>query len=389
MQSGNLSKYVLLWFLGLYLRLTILIVPPLIPRLEAELGFTIGQSAMATSLPLLLIGAGALVGGWLLMRIGIVATLLLGLTVMAVSSGLRSVPAGFPLFFAFTMTMGVGIALMQTGMPALTRYWLPATVGRAAAVYTNGLLMGELLGAGLTGILVTWVLGDHWLLAFAVWVLPVPLIMLALLVYRPRGETAGPATAPGGGAPLLPDVRDGMLWRLALLLASAGTLYFCGNVFLPLILNATERLPLLDMSLAALNGTQILSSGLLIAFADRLLGRAWPLYVISLLTVILFLGLLWAPGGSIVVVAGAFGFFSSSLLIFALALPAWAVPAGEVPRLTAGVLAIGYTLVSGITVASGWLSDSTGTLLLGFLPVVVLALVAMVLGGGVQRREAP
>lgn len=384
MPITNLSRYILLWFLGLYLRLVILIVPPLIPRLEAVLGFSSSQSAVLTSMPMLLIGVGALLGGWFVARLGVVGTLLLGLGVMAGGSALRGLPAGFGWFVAATVIMGLGIAFMQTGLPALTRAWLPDRVGRAAAVYTNGLLTGELLAAGLTGGMVKWWLGDAWLLAFVVWVLPVPVLM-AVVWWRTR---AGPpaADAPGGGQPLLPDWRDPLVWRVAIVLASAGTLYFCGNIFLPPVLAASDRLHLLDASLAALNGTQILSSGVLIAFADRLLHRSWPLYAGTLTALLLVPALLWAPGIGVVWAAGLFGAVTSALLILGLALPAWLVPAAEVSRLAAGVLFIGYTLVFVVPTLGGWITDVTGSLALGFLPVALFALAVLATIGGIRPR---
>lgn len=48
----SLLIYGLLWGLGLCLRLTVLVVPPLIPQLKAVLGFTSGEVAIAISLPL-------------------------------------------------------------------------------------------------------------------------------------------------------------------------------------------------------------------------------------------------------------------------------------------------------------------------------------------------
>jgi MFS transporter, CP family, cyanate transporter len=58
--------------------------------------------------------------------------------------------------------MGVGIAFMQAAMPVLAKLWVPERIGRASAVYTNGLLVGELLAAGATGpIVVAW-LAAQW-----------------------------------------------------------------------------------------------------------------------------------------------------------------------------------------------------------------------------------
>lgn len=386
MHTNNAPKYILLWFVGFYLRLGALIVPPLIPRLEDELGFSAGQSALATSLPMLLIAIGALLGGWLVARLGIKTTLIIGLLVMAGGSSLRSVPVSFVFFVGATVLMGLGIALMQIGLPALTRAWLPDNIGRAAAVYTTGLLAGEWIAAGFTGLLVTHFLGDAWLLSFTVWVLPVPVLVAALLLRRemrelPRVEIGRPA------GPVMPDWRDPLLWRVALIMASSGTLYFSGNIFLPPILAETGRLEILDLSLSALNGLQMVTCGLLIFYADRLVGRRMPFYALNVVALATIPGLLWAPGSAVVWVAALAGAVTSTILVLALALPAWIVPQEQVSRLSAGMLAIGYTLVFLVPVVGGWLTDLTGIRALAFLPAGLLALAALASISGIRRRD--
>lgn len=370
-----LLTYGLLWGLGLYLRLTVLVVPPLIPQLKAVLGFSGGEVAIATSLPLVTLALGGLAAGWLLTRLGVRSCMLGGLAVMAIGSGLRSLPEGFLPFMLATLLMGGGIALMQAAMPMLAKLWAPERLGRASAVYTNGLLVGELLAAGATGPLVAAWLGVHWQWAFALWVAPVPLLMLALVV----GGRRLPALAGGSRAAglTLPDRHDGRMWGLAALLGAAAALYFTGNVFLPPLLEESERLSLLAPSLTALNGAQMLSSALLIFCADRLMGRAAPLIGITALALLALPLMLWLPGDAVVWAAGVFGFFTSALFIFVLALPAWLVRLEALPRLMAGMLFFGYLLVFAITVVGGWLSDLSGSVALAFLPTLLICLVAM------------
>ena len=43
-----------------------------------------------------------------------------------------------------------GVAVMQPTLPPLVRAWAPQRIGFATAVYTNGLLIGEILPAALT-----------------------------------------------------------------------------------------------------------------------------------------------------------------------------------------------------------------------------------------------
>lgn len=386
MGASPVILYGLLWCLGIYLRLTVLIVPPLIPHLEQAFGFSTAQVATATSLPALFIAVGALMGGWLVGRLGVVNTAAAGLVVIGVGSALRSVPQGYVLFLAATAVMGAGIALLQTSMPVLARVWMPRRIGRVTAIYTNGLLAGELIGAGLTGPMARQFLGEHWLLAFTVWVLPVPIIVLALLAYA-RVRHSEPAPAPTSAA--LPHLSwgDPLIWKVALLLGSAGGLYFSGNVFLSHILGSHGRMDLLDTSLAMLNGSQLISSALLIAFADRLLGRRWPLLVVTGGAILMVPVLFMAGVYGLIGAAAVFGFCTSSMLTFALALPAWLVPESQVRRLAAGAFAIGNCLVFFIPALAGWIKDVSGVAALGFVPAVLVALIAMAGTGGMHPRR--
>lgn len=385
MLSANLRPYLLLWCLGLYLRLTVLIVPPLIPRLEAVLGFSAGEVALATAVPALLVGLCALIGGWLVSRLGVIPTVAAGLGVMAVGSALRSIPISFEFFLLVTMLMGAGLALMQIGMPVLARSWLPAQVGRASAVYTNGLLTGELLGAGLTGPLVSYWLQEHWLLSFSLWVLPVPLLIIALLAARGGGETA--RAQPQSRAVAKVNWRDPLLWRVAVLMGCAGALYYSGNIFLAPILTESDRLDMLDASLGALNGFQLFASAFLVIYADRLLGRRGPLWIVIGLGLAMVPALLWLPGQGVFWAAGGLGIAVASLFTFSLALPAWLVPMQQIAPLAAGVVLVGNVLSFAVPVLGGWLKDLTGVTAVAFVPTVLLSLLALACAGPMQRRS--
>ena len=169
-------------------------------------------------------------------------------------------------------------------------------------------------------------------------------------------------------------------------MASSGILYFAGNIFLPPILVETGREHMLDMTLSALNGVQIISSVLLIFYADRLVGSRVPFYVLNSLGLLTIPGLLWAPGYWVVLVAAVSGALTSSVLVLAVALPAWVVAPEHGSRFSAGILCIGCCLVFAVPVVGGWLNDLTGIRALAFLPTVLLALLAMALVAGIKRR---
>ena len=70
-------------------------------------------------------------------------------------------------------------------MPPAVRAWLPHRIGFATAVYTNGLLVGEILPVALMLPLVLPLVGS-WQWGFAFWSAPVAAIALLVLVLAPR-----------------------------------------------------------------------------------------------------------------------------------------------------------------------------------------------------------
>src|SRR5699024_4255790 len=112
--------------------------------------------------------------------------------------------------------------------------------------------------------------------AFTIWMLPVPLIIWALLrEERPVLSVSEPTSSTVARV----SWRSPLLWQIAILLATAGSLFYTGNIFLPHILAASDRAHLLDPGLAVMNSIQLIPSIILMIYADRLLGKIWPLMI--------------------------------------------------------------------------------------------------------------
>ena len=93
-----------------------------------------------------------------------------------------------------TIAMGAGVAIMQVTMPPAVRAWLPHRIGFATAVYTNGLLIGEILPVALMLPLVLPMVGGSWQWGFVVWSAPVG-------YHRRLGAGAGAAASYPNGSP--------------------------------------------------------------------------------------------------------------------------------------------------------------------------------------------
>ncbi|MQA03334.1 MAG: MFS transporter [Streptosporangiales bacterium] len=378
--SGYLvSRFAALWCAGLTLRLTVLAVPPLSPRIQDELGLTQTALAAFTTLPVLLLAVGAPLGAAVISRTGPRLAVVVGLVVIAASSGLRGV-AGVGVLFALTFVMGLAIAAIQPAMPDLVQTWVPQAAGRATATWVNGMLVGEVLAAALTLPVVLPLAGDSWRLALALW--SVPIVGVAVFVGVIRGGRARPAAETRGW---MPDWRSGIVWRLGLLQGASSVVYFGVNAFLPSYLHQTGKPALVGAALTTLNVAQ-LPATVLLAFlrTSVLTGRVF----IATLGAIGAVGLaIMVSGGTtaVLVGSGVTGFAAGAGITVAFTLPVLFAGRGDAHRVSAGMITIGYALAFLLPLLGGAIWDLTGVPVLGFLPAFVSAAGIVVLGATMRR----
>src|SRR5205807_7529522 len=125
----------------------------------------------------------AVPGAVLIARLGARRALVTGLVGIAVFSALRGAGPALAVIFPATVLMGAGVAVSQPAFPTLTRQWFPLRVGLATAVYSNGLLFGEAIPAGLTGAVVMPLVHQSWPWALGLWSLPVLGTLGLMLVF--------------------------------------------------------------------------------------------------------------------------------------------------------------------------------------------------------------
>ena len=163
----------LLWLVGIALRVTILAVPPVLPAIHHDLTLSEAAVGALTGLPVLLLGAAAIAGSLLISHIGARRAWIVGLLLVAVSGAARGAGPHVATLFAMTFVMAVGVAICQPAAPAIIGEWMPGSIGFATAVYVNGLLVGETLGAALTIPYVLPLVRSSWEWSLAFWSLPV------------------------------------------------------------------------------------------------------------------------------------------------------------------------------------------------------------------------
>ena len=378
-----LIAVVLLWLSGTGLRMTILAVPPVIPLIHKDLQLTQAGVGFLTALPPLLFAAAAVPGSLLIAKFGPVRTLVVGLLLTAIASALRGTASNAALLYGTTFLMGGGISIMQPSLPRVVRDWMPHRIGFGTAVYSNGLLMGELFAVLLTGPLLLPLLGGNWRLSLVAWALPVLITSAVVAAWAPR--LARPPSA-GSPVPLAwwPDWKNPLIWRLGFILGCVSSLYFGTNFFLPDYLHHTQRPGLIDRCLTALNVCQLPASLLLLALAGRFTRRKGSFIIYAMLLWVSLMGIVFAPGQWVVVSSGLFGFAVSSLLILILALPPLLSAPRDVHRVSAGMFTISYSCAVVIPILSGFLWDLTRVPMLVFLPIGLCPLALIVLASGLR-----
>ena len=274
--------------------------------------------------------------------------LIIGLVTITIASALRGVGPSAGMLFAMTFIMCAGVAIMQPALPTLVARWLPASVGVATAVYVNGLLVGETLGAALTIPMLP--LGGRRARSPSTF-LPPQHCSSCFMPRVPRDAAAMRAWAP--------PWRDPRVWQLGILQGGISALYFGTIAFIPDFLHAVGRCELIGSALSADNGAQIPSSIVLIFIANRLAGRKTPL-ICCVVAALCGLPLL-LTGVPTLVVAGAamLGFFGAGILTLALALPPLLALPSEVHRLSAGMFTLGYGISFLVPLLGGVLWDNT------------------------------
>jgi CP family cyanate transporter-like MFS transporter len=317
-RARALTALALLWLVGMALRLPILAVPPVIPQIHEDLNLSATEIGILTGLPSMLFAIAAVPGSLLIARLGVLPAMVVGLAVTAIGGAPRGALHDVTWLYAMTIATGAGVAIMQVTLPPAVRTWVPHRIGFATAVYTNGLLIGEVLPVALMLPLVLPLVGS-WQWGFAAWSAPVALIAILVLLFAPRQPSSNGQIV--ARRRWWPDWGSSLIWRLGLMLGTVNALYFTTNAFIPDYLTAHGQGEWISAALTGLNVGQLPASVLLLTFTSRLELKVWPFVAFGLICAATTVGIVFGSGIWIVISATAMGFAGAGILILALALP--------------------------------------------------------------------
>jgi CP family cyanate transporter-like MFS transporter len=281
-----------------------------------------------------------------------------------------------------TIAMGAGVAIMQVTMPPAVRTWLPNRIGFATAVYTNGLLIGEILPVALMLPLVLPMAHGSWQWGFVTWSAPVAAIAILVMALAPRASSTNGAAVKRRW---WPDWHSTLIWRLGIMLGTINATYFATNAFLPDYLRSNGQSEWISSALTGLNVGQLPASFILLAVAGRLERKAWPYVVCGVLCLLATLGIVFGTGAWIVAAATLQGFAAAAILILVLALPPLLSPPDDVHRVTAAMFTISYSCAVIVPVISGILWDLSGIAALAFLPIALCGILLVILAPAINH----
>jgi CP family cyanate transporter-like MFS transporter len=376
----------LLWLAGVGLRLSILAVPPVILSIQADLRLSGTEVGILSGLPMVLFAIAALPGSLFIARLGAMPTLVIGFLIAGVASALRGAILDAFALYAATIVMSAGIAITQPTLPPLVRQWLPQRVSFGAAVFTNGLLVGETLPVMVTIPLVLPLVDGSWRWSLAIWGLPLALIAILTVALAPAPKQAA-ATTPAAGHDWWPDWRNPLTWQTGILLGSINSVYFCSNAFLPGYLTDAGRPDLISAALTALNFGQLPASFALLASVGWFVRRGWPFVLSGVLVLLCLAGIVTTASLWTVACAGVLGFVGAVVFTLALALPPLLSAPADVARVSAAVFTISYSQGLLVSVLSGAAWDLGASPRFAFLPMAIGALPLLFLPPFMRFRQ--
>ncbi|HZU68481.1 MAG TPA: MFS transporter [Ktedonobacteraceae bacterium] len=394
---------------GFNLRSIMLAVPPVLPLIQHDLGLSYTETGLLTALPVLALACLAWPSGFFIDRVGSRPAVIIGLTLLAGGTFLRVLSvqiapeAGAALLFLFTLLFSMGVALTQTTIPVLIRHWFPAQIGFVSALFSDGLIIGEAVAAGITVPLMLQLAGkDGWAATFIFWGLPIVVVFVLWLWLAPPAHTRPVRAGRGQAAGAIPTAMEDAAAQsvamsdrlpedtgkrprvnalhLGILIGGGSLIYFGMNGWIAPYNVAIHASALTPPALAILNAAQLPVSLAVTLFAQRLAGRRLPFIIAGLVCGLSIAGWLLAPATLEPLWAALLGGSSAFVFTLGIALPPLLALPHEVARLTGITISLTYAVAFVGPFAGGELWDILHIPAMAFLPVIIASLMLIILG---------
>src|SRR5947209_378854 len=389
----------LITLVGFNLRSVILAVPPVLPLIQHDLQLSYAATGLLTALPVLVLGVGALPSGLLAERIGPRSCVSIGLVLLGAGALLRALQPTVLSLFLFTLLLSLGIAVSQTAIPILARRWFPAQIGLVAALFSDGLIIGEAVAAGVTIPIMLRFLGSNaWTGSFVLWGVPVVgLLVLWLWLappapakasvksFSPESTTASP-TARSSTPPVKRTRVNGL--HLGIMLGANSLISFGMNGWIASYNQATHYGNLTPLALVTLNAAQLPVSLAVTLIAQQLAGRRWPFIAAGAICAVAITGWVFTPAVLEPFWAALLGGSSALVFTLGIALPPLLASHDQVARLTGTTLSLTYGVAFVGPFIGGALWDLLHVPAVAFLPVAMASVTLIILGALLPSRAS-
>ncbi|WP_193098364.1 MFS transporter [Burkholderia sp. Z1] len=369
---------------GLNLRPALAAVGPLLDMIQRATGMSDGAASLLTTIPVLLMGFGALSARRLQRVTGIAGGVWLGVALIGLACVARIGAQHAWLLLASACCAGIGIAMVQALLPGFVKAHFATRIGGAMGVYSTSIMGGAVLASVVAPFAAArW----GWLAALAGWALPAVVAALAWPLASRGGDAlaAGPASASNAQ-----PSRSPRAWRLALFFGIATGAYTLVLAWLPPYYMRLGWSPTAAGSL--LGGVTLAEvvAGLTISAAiDRLPDRRPALHAAIASLLIGLLVMLAAPEtlalpAALLLGAGIGALFPLSLIV---TVDHAATPA-DAASLTGFVQGIGYLIAGLFPFAAGVVRQHLADLTPAWVAMACLCIVLFVLAAGFAPRLA-
>ncbi|AOJ74258.1 MFS transporter [Burkholderia ubonensis] len=214
---------------GLNLRPALAAVGPLLDMIQRATGIDDSTASLLTTIPIVLMGAGALGARSLQRAVGCAAGVWLGIVLIGLACAARVGAQHAWLLLASACCAGIGIAMVQALLPGFVKANFATRIGGVMGVYSTSIMGGAVLASVAAPLAAArW----DWPMALAGWALPAAVAALVWPLASRGGDVRGAATGLPHAAQLQPS-RSPRAWRLALFFGIATGAYTLVLAWLP------------------------------------------------------------------------------------------------------------------------------------------------------------
>lgn len=356
---------------GLNLRPIMASISPIIPVLIDAVGINNQTAGLLTTVPVAMMGCFALLGPRIQSRVSEYLGILAGLLAIALSCTYRFFVDSVLLLLITSLIGGIGIAIIQTLMPAYLKRMTPENASVFMGLFTTGIMAGAAISAATVSPL-EGVFG--WNIALSMMAIPTILAIILFASGMPRIESSR-----NGYLPL--PLKSKNAWLLMLFFGIGTGAYTLVLAWLPL--NYTQLGWSRDASgalLSILTVAEVISGILISIFIKKFTDRRKPLFVTLSLILVGLVLLIYIPSKlaflTVIILGLGIGALFPLSLIVALD---YASSAKQAATLLAFVQGGGYLIASAFPFIAGVLVDSSSDLTGAWVGMIIgiLLLLAM------------